>query len=96
MRTPGFRDNFRIRLSRGDVEVIQSDNLGVVTRGTSIVITPGQRGQEELDTWVHETLHVALPKLSETEVSRVASDVAKILWAAGWRRPKPRKAKEDE
>lgn len=44
------------------------------------------RGQRELDTFVHETIHAAAPDLSESVVSCIGSTVAEVLWKAGYRR----------
>ena len=51
-----------------------------------VCVAPSRESLNRLDTIVHETLHASLPGLSEAEVSRVAGDVAKVLWKAGYRR----------
>jgi hypothetical protein len=39
-----------------------------------------------LDTFVHEFLHVAFPKMPENEVARAATLIADNLWLQGYRR----------
>lgn len=60
--------------------------VGVTINGPSVVIPPSRETRDRLDTVIHETLHTALPSMSEEEVSRVAGDLAKVLWKAGYRR----------
>lgn len=81
------RKDFFVGLSNGVVQYIQEIYKGLMLSYTpSIVIFPGQKGSDEMDTWIHETLHVSLPKASEAEVRRIAGDVTKVLWLAGYRR----------
>lgn len=87
--------DMRLKLSVGEVDVIQSDNHGVVTYGVAIHLTTKERGLDLLDTHAHETIHASDPGMPEDEVARIASDVAKVLWALGWRRI-PRPAQDDD
>lgn len=86
--------NLRLKLSFGPLDVIQERAYGWAVSDPSIVITPGQSGLFELDTVIHESLHMSRPDLSEHEVCRVAGDLAKVCWALGYRRP-PRANRED-
>jgi hypothetical protein len=43
------------------------------------------QGRRRLDTEIHEFLHFANPDHSEDAVTQQASDLAKILWALGYR-----------
>jgi hypothetical protein len=86
--------DFALSLSVGPVSVAQGAVLGMVIQGTTIVITPGQRGMDEMDTFIHETLHVTKPRLTEEEVHRMAGDIARVLWASGYRRKKIVRRKE--
>jgi hypothetical protein len=47
--------------------------------------------QELLDSWLHEGLHVAKPRMSEAEVREVAGFLTELLWKAGYRHPEDRK-----
>ncbi len=86
--------NMRLKISVGSIDVIQEPAYGWAIRTPSIVITPGQSGLNELDTILHESLHMSRPDLSESEVARVAGDLSKVAWALGYRRP--RRPKEED
>lgn len=79
--------NLRIKISVGEIEVIQEPAYGWAISKPTIVITPGQSGLCELDTILHESLHMSRPDLSEAEVQRIASDLARVSWSMGYRRP---------
>lgn len=51
-----------------------------------IEIDPTQSAEDYLDTLIHESLHLAFPFLEESVILKGAGDVAKILWAAGFRK----------
>ncbi len=51
-----------------------------------IKIKKGLKGQQHLDTLVHEALHACLWMASEEWVSETASDISRILWRLGYRR----------
>lgn len=44
------------------------------------------KGLAQLETWVHEAMHAANPRLSEAVVTRDAHDIARLLWRLGYRR----------
>ena len=50
-----------------------------------IRIWQGLRGQERLDTIIHECLHGCGWHLDEPFVARFATDLARILWQLGYR-----------
>lgn len=50
---------------------------------------------EELDTLIHELLHCEHPNMSEKDVTRTASHIAKVLKGEGWGKiPKKKKKKK--
>lgn len=64
-----------------------STNFGELDIKTGVVsVDPRQPPSEMLDTFVHEFLHVAFPKMPENEVARAATLVADNLWLQGYRR----------
>jgi hypothetical protein len=74
-------------LSTGDAVFINEENKGVMLpHAPSVVIDPRHHGADEMDTWIHETLHVSINKMTEAEVRRVAADITTVLWKAGYRR----------
>ena len=79
--------DFVIELSCGPVTFVQEGHKGVMLpHAPSVVIDNRHHGADELDTWIHETLHIALPKAGEAEVARISGDIARVLWRAGYRR----------
>lgn len=44
------------------------------------------KGRALLETELHEGLHQSVPDLSEDTVTSTARDLARILWALGYRR----------
>ena len=50
-----------------------------------LVVSPSLRGEQRLDTVIHELLHAALPDLDEDAVNTTASDIARLLWRLGYR-----------
>jgi hypothetical protein len=85
---------FSVALSTGLTDIVEADVSGLSTFRPTIFINPTglKRGsKDELDTWIHEPLHHALPGLSEAEVERIAGDLAAILWKAGYRRKATKK-----
>lgn len=81
------RKDFFVRLSNGVVQYIQEYYKGLtLSYSPTVIIYHGQKGADEMDTWIHETLHISLPKASEAEVRRIAGDVTRVLWMAGYRR----------
>lgn len=39
-----------------------------------------------MDTMIHEALHMIKPKMTENDVARTATKIARILWKAGFRK----------
>ena len=58
---------------------------GMTCWKNTVLIKPGQRGRNELDTWVHEAVHAVLGP-DERIPNRVARLVSSVLWKAGYRR----------
>jgi hypothetical protein len=50
-----------------------------------IAIDKRIKGLTKIDVSVHELLHITLPKLTEEEVTKAASEIAKVLWDMGFR-----------
>jgi len=85
---------FTVKLSGGHYTLCQEDLLGMTSKGENFIWVVGSVfGKEELDTWIHETVHTALPNASEEQVVRIANDIAEVLWKVGYRRQlkKPKK-----
>lgn len=83
---PPVAKDFVVALSSGKWEVVVQPIHGIMLRVPAIVITPCRESCDRLDSFIHETLHTALPRLSESEVCRVAGDISQVLWKAGYRR----------
>lgn len=64
---------------------LAGDAVGWTYHGTKILIDKRLQGRRRLDTEIHEFLHFANPDHSEDAVTQQASDLAKILWALGYR-----------
>lgn len=62
-----------------------SENRGLTVYCPAIVVSPSANTLDRLDTFIHEALHAASPKLTEREVRRIAGDLAAVLWRAGYR-----------
>ena len=56
-------------------------------KNKEIVIKKDLPPKEELDTTLHELLHAADWSKDEEWVDQVGTDIAKILWRLGWRKP---------
>jgi len=79
--------DFIVKLSGGRYTLCQEDLLGMTSKGENFIWVVGSiDGKEELDTWIHETVHTALPNASEEQVIRIANDIAEVLWKVGYRR----------
>jgi len=50
-----------------------------------VAIRDSLAGEILLDTLLHELLHAAYPELGEGRVWRGATDIARVLWRAGYR-----------
>lgn len=44
------------------------------------------KGRAGLELLIHELLHALNPTQSEEHVSQQGADIARVLWALGWRR----------
>ena len=53
-----------------------------------IEIDPRLKGKKHLDVLIHEGTHFLLPFMEEDAVAKFATDMAVILWADGYRKPK--------
>lgn len=53
----------------------------------TIEIDPRLHGQEHLEVLLHESLHALQPHHEEATVERDAQNLARILWADGYRKP---------
>lgn len=51
-----------------------------------IEIDPRQQSKRYLNTIIHEMLHHHFPQTSETEVTRIATIMANVLWKKRYRR----------
>ena len=59
--------------------------IGWAYFGKKVLISDKIEGKKKLDTEIHEFLHEAYPDLNEEAVCTTATDLAKILWALGYR-----------
>lgn len=50
-----------------------------------ISVKPNVLGVAALDTLIHEMLHAAMPDITEDAIYETASDIARVLWALGYR-----------
>ena len=46
------------------------------------------KGFDELETWIHESIHASYPSKKETEVRQAGYDIARLLWRLGYRKNK--------
>lgn len=51
-----------------------------------IVIDNRLKGQELLETLVHEIIHIQSPKFAEIKVQGHAKELAELLWQQGYRK----------
>jgi hypothetical protein len=54
--------------------------------GRLIHIASWQSEEELLDTLLHELVHCCRPELDETAVTEMSREMARVLWALGYRR----------
>lgn len=82
--------DFHVTLSTGRwcfvLEPLHGITVGNKGHERVVVVPPCGETKDRLDTLIHETLHASKPSLSEAEVVRLAGDIAKVLWRAGYRR----------
>ena len=50
-----------------------------------ILIDARLKGRALLETEIHEALHACFPQMSEESITEAARDLARILWALGYR-----------
>jgi Zn-dependent peptidase ImmA (M78 family) len=50
-----------------------------------IILDARMRGRKKLEVLVHELLHALNPTQSEEHVEQQGKDIAKVLWALGYR-----------
>lgn len=87
--------DFTIQGSRHKWQVSETPLLGLCVDGEHMIyIKPKQRGQDQLDTFIHEALHAENPEWDEKRTADVARFVTGLLWASGYRRRNKRKAKK--
>lgn len=55
-------------------------------RNPLIEIDPRLSPKRTLEVLTHESLHIALPDMSESEIDRVGKAVSDVLWAQDYRR----------
>lgn len=51
-----------------------------------VVIDPNQTARSELDTYIHEFLHIADKRMTEEKVTRISIIISSNLWRAGYRK----------
>ena len=55
------------------------------TKKKEIRIRESLKGEDRLDTIIHEALHACLWELDDDFVDTIASDIARVLWRLGYR-----------
>ena len=55
-----------------------------------IVVDPDQTAFSEMDTYIHQFLHLADKRMSEARVAKMATMLANNLWRVGYRKAKLR------
>lgn len=50
-----------------------------------VLIDQTLNGRGRLETEVHEAIHCSFPQMSEESVTMAGADIARILWALGYR-----------
>lgn len=55
------------------------------TATRKILIDSRLAGRARLETEVHEALHACFPQVSEETITDAGADIARILWALGYR-----------
>ena len=64
----------------------RSGALGFAYDDGEIAIDPRQPPREYLDTLVHESLHIAFPKMSEREIISASRTISGTLWRQNYRK----------
>lgn len=80
--------DFKVRLSTGWWKVVVEPILGWCNYKelNTIIVRPSTENMDRLDTIIHEALHASKKGMSEAEVARVATDIARVVWRAGYRK----------
>lgn len=55
------------------------------TTQRKVLVDSRLKGRPKLETIVHEVLHVLTPSASEEHITLSARDLARVLWALGYR-----------
>jgi len=50
-----------------------------------ILIDSRLKNRSRLETEIHEALHASFPQMSEETITQAGADIARILWALGYR-----------
>jgi hypothetical protein len=50
-----------------------------------ILIDSRLKNRARLETEIHEALHASFPQMSEETITQAGADLARILWALGYR-----------
>lgn len=77
----------KVQLSTGPWHLDTDYFVGMTCYEPTIFIDP-ERSKSQidyLDTCIHEAIHASRNDLSEQAVVRLASDIATVLWALGFR-----------
>lgn len=80
--------DFTVKLSTGKWTYVLTPihGMAIYPQEPTVYVEPCRETKDRLNTFCHETLHTALPDMTEKEVDRVAGDLAEVLWRAGYRR----------
>ncbi len=79
-------------LSNGkEIKVVEQELFGMFEsdlKQITVIPSKANSNREELDTYVHELLHAEFPKWTEKRVATLATSIAGLLWALGYRKAK--------
>jgi hypothetical protein len=67
------------------IKIIPRKYYGYVQNGVAYV-DERLKGKKRLEIILHEGLHVIFPYLTEATIESAAADLARLLWADGWRK----------
>lgn len=88
---------YELLFTREDISIVEDGTCDYpTTKHKKIRIKPHLEPARELDVVIHECLHACCWDLSEETVTQSATDIAKILWALGWRKHDDRKARRND
>lgn len=80
-----YRMRYVHRLGKGG-KGIDGDAVGPHYKGKEIRCRLGQTPQDELETWIHEVIHVSNWTHNEPHVRRTARNISNELWRIGYRK----------